>query len=251
MKKLLVLLVLACSQIVTCCHLPNTDDGGENCENPPLIIAHRGYWNREGGKQNDLESYKAAIEAGFAGAETDVRQTKDGVLVLAHDDIYEQKIISQSNYIELRGITTLEELLNLVKTAPKFKLIIEIKNADCTEVIKLIDEIGVDYSQLIFFDSYQLSCLQLIEMKRELKVAYLSGDLSPQELFQMGYRGMAYNYSKYLNGSTIVSEAKNLDLDIHAWTVNSRKAMDQLIDLGCQYIITDQPDDLSMYLIKK
>ena len=209
-------------------------------DNSPVIIAHRGYWNREGGKQNDLESYKAAIEAGFAGAETDVRQTKDGVLVLAHDDIYEQKIISQSNYIELRGITTLEELLNLVKTAPEFKLIIEIKNADCTEVIKLIDLVEISCSQLVFFSFFQVYCLQLIEMQRGLNVAYLGGDLSPQELSEFGYSGMAYNYLRYLNEPNIVEKAKDLGLDIYAWTVNSTEIMDQLVDLGCKYIITDQ-----------
>lgn len=219
-------------------------------DNSPVIIAHRGYWNREGGKQNDLESYKAAIEAGFVGAETDVRQTKDGVLVLAHDDIYEQKIISQSNYIELRGITTLEELLNLVKTAPKFKLIIEIKNADCTEVIKLIDLVGISCSQLVFFSFSQVYCKQLIGMKKGLDVAYLNGDMSPKELSKSGYNGMAYNYSRYLNEPNIVERAKDFGLDIYAWTVNSTEIMDQLVDLGCKYIITDQPNIMQMHLMQ-
>ena len=52
------------------------------------VVAHRGYWNREGGTQNDLQSYKETIALGVFGAETDVRMTRDSVLVLCHDPYY-------------------------------------------------------------------------------------------------------------------------------------------------------------------
>ncbi|MCH5246518.1 MAG: hypothetical protein J1E99_00040 [Muribaculaceae bacterium] len=30
------------------------------------VVAHRGYWNREGGTQNDLQSYKETIALGVS-----------------------------------------------------------------------------------------------------------------------------------------------------------------------------------------
>lgn len=214
-------------------------------QHEPMIIAHRGYWNREGGHQNHLESYIAAIEAGFAGAETDVRQTQDGVSVLSHDEFFDGKKISQSNYSDLIGITTLEELLNLVKMVPDFKIVIEIKNADCSKVVELIEKNGVKHSQVTFFSFSQVYCKQLIAMQKGLNVAYLSGDLSPQELYESGYSGMAYNYKYYTKGIWDIGEAKKRGLTVYAWTVNEKKVIQQLKE--CDYIITDLPITLSGY----
>lgn len=208
------------------------------------IIAHRGLWNVKGGVQNSLSSYKAAIDAGLSGAETDVRQTKDGVLVLCHDGTYNDKVIKDSNYSELTGITTLEELLEIVKSAPTFKIIIEIKRADCSEVVNLIDKIGVSYNQIVFFSFEKNYCRDLIKMDRGFNIAYLNGDFTPETLKEAGYSGMSYSYSQYYKDKTLVSRAKNLGLDVYAWTVNKYGTMVDLLDMGCDYIITDIPLEL-------
>ena len=48
------------------------------------FIAHRGYSYRY--LQNTTEAFQKAGEAGFGGAETDVRMTSDGVFVLSHNE---------------------------------------------------------------------------------------------------------------------------------------------------------------------
>lgn len=54
---------------------------------PPLWISHRGYcrpWT-----ENTRQSFAAAVELGFKALETDLRLTKDGHIILAHDpDLY-------------------------------------------------------------------------------------------------------------------------------------------------------------------
>lgn len=209
------------------------------------IIAHRGLWNVKGGVQNSLASYKAAINAGLSGAETDVHQTKDGVLVLCHDGTYNDKVIKDSNYSELTGITTLEELLEIVKSAPTFKIIIEIKRAECSEVVNLIDRIGISYNQIVFFSFDRNYCKELIEMNRGFNVAYLSGDIEPEQLKEDGYMGMSYTYSQYYKDKTLVSRAKSLGLDVYTWVVNEKKTMKDMIAIGCDYIISDVPLELS------
>lgn len=49
-----------------------------------FIISHRGDWH--GTAENSLHSIQKAIEKGCAGVEVDVRQTKDGTLVLMADE---------------------------------------------------------------------------------------------------------------------------------------------------------------------
>ena len=48
------------------------------------VAAHRGWRSKY--PENTMEAFRAAIELGVDQIETDVRITKDGVLVLIHDD---------------------------------------------------------------------------------------------------------------------------------------------------------------------
>jgi glycerophosphoryl diester phosphodiesterase len=50
----------------------------------PLVYAHRG--DRSHADDNTLKAYSLAVEAGASGIELDVRRTRDGVLILSHDN---------------------------------------------------------------------------------------------------------------------------------------------------------------------
>lgn len=47
-------------------------------------LAHRGLSKRY--PENTMLAFTRALEAGFDGIETDVQMTRDGVLVLCHDE---------------------------------------------------------------------------------------------------------------------------------------------------------------------
>ena len=53
-------------------------------KNSARFIAHRGLSSRA--PENTIKAFQLAGEAGFWGAETDIRRTKDGYFVLMHDD---------------------------------------------------------------------------------------------------------------------------------------------------------------------
>ncbi|MBR3767841.1 MAG: hypothetical protein IKL10_06335 [Clostridia bacterium] len=70
----------------------------------PCFIAHRGYSGKY--LQNTEEAFIKAVEAGFGGIETDVRITKDGVLVVNHNEtaVFEdgtELTVSDATYEEL------------------------------------------------------------------------------------------------------------------------------------------------------
>lgn len=54
----------------------------------PLVIVHRGA--TAFAPENSLEAYAAAMDYGADGVEVDVRRTRDGVLVLFHDDMLDR-----------------------------------------------------------------------------------------------------------------------------------------------------------------
>ena len=49
-----------------------------------LLLAHRGYSDQY--PENTMKAFLEAIKKGFNGIETDVHKTKDGQLVLCHDE---------------------------------------------------------------------------------------------------------------------------------------------------------------------
>src|SRR5437763_3735854 len=69
------------------------------------IICHRGA--SELAHENTLEAFRATFELGGDGNEFDIRRTKDGVLVVFHDDMLDRRLdaygdVSEYTWEELR-----------------------------------------------------------------------------------------------------------------------------------------------------
>src|SRR5687767_12756142 len=72
------------------------------------IVAHRG--SSAFAPENTLAAFQKALDLGVDVIETDVRPTRDGVLVLFHDDDLRRltghsQAIDELEFAELRGIT--------------------------------------------------------------------------------------------------------------------------------------------------
>lgn len=105
------------------------------------FIAHRGLFDNNGGiPENSLPAFKLAAEKGF-GIETDVQMTRDGVLVVFHDDTLKRMTGAEGKLCdytldELRAL----RLLNTDCVIPTFdeflaaangvNLVVEIKTHD-------------------------------------------------------------------------------------------------------------------------
>lgn len=98
------------------------------------IVAHRGYWDCAGSAQNSITSLKLADKIGCYGSEFDVHLTKDGVIVVHHDQNVGKIDIQTSTYKALKKerlkngekIPTLEQYLDAGKDL-SCKLVLEIK----------------------------------------------------------------------------------------------------------------------------
>ena len=83
------------------------------------VIAHRG--KHDTSRQNTLASYREALAAGADAAELDVRMTRDGNAVLAHDPVHwhagRPYLVRMSPAARLRFLARLDEVLAETRTA--------------------------------------------------------------------------------------------------------------------------------------
>jgi glycerophosphoryl diester phosphodiesterase len=220
------------------------------------VIAHRGYWDKLGCAQNSISSLKNAIDIEVYGSELDVWITQDGTLVLNHDENYQGVIIQKAMYADLSALRlvngeplpTLQQYVDVMKKQHKTRLIIEIKPHNTSEsniraadaVVRVIDESGIaDMVDYVSFSEH--ICKELIKLNPKHRVAYLSGDKSPQELKVAGYWGFDYDKECLKKNPTWIKEAKNLGLTTDVWTVNNVEDMQYFISQGIDFITTNNP----------
>lgn len=215
------------------------------------MIAHRGYWAPNTGIQNTTESLQKAIQLGIYGSEFDVRTTKDNILIICHDEQISDtsNTINKHTYAQLcktklsngETIPTLEKFLQIGRNTPeKFRLIMDIKNANIDSIINLVDKYAMS-NKIVFITFSSTYCKQLINKQKKLAVQYLNGDLTPSQLFEEGYTGMDYQYSIYDAHPEWISQAKALGLTVNTWTVNGTDNIKKYIEKGADLITTDTP----------
>jgi len=223
------------------------------------IIAHRGYWKQAGSAKNSISSLKNAQTLGAYGSELDVHITSDNVVVVCHDDSIQHHDINSSTYAELKDLKlengevlpTLEAYLKQEQKNTKTKLIIEIKYKKDAElekktvksVVDLVKKFGMEKD--VEYISFSMNiCKELLQLTRNSPVAYLAYKdmvFSPKELKEIGLSGLDYHYALLFQKPEWITEAKALGLTTNAWTVNDTADIQKLIDLGIDFITTDEP----------
>lgn len=224
------------------------------------IVAHRGYWQTNPATtENSIQSLQNAAHIKVYGSEFDVCMTKDGVLVVNHDEHHAAQEISETNFEDLRKIKlsngenfpTLEEYLQEGKRQ-KVKLVVELKPAKTKELedelvtksLAMINKIGV-LKQCDFISFSKNICLELKKQNPNTKVQYLNGDLSPKEIKELGLDGIDYHYKVLLlKNPTWIKEAKALGLITNTWTVNDAETFKKLKEQGIDFVTTNIPEEL-------
>ena len=166
--------------------------------NKVKILAHRGA--SAYAPENTLEAFRLAMEQGADGIELDVQMTKDGELVVIHDEtidrvsngngavrdytLEELKQFSVSNHFEQYPdvkIPTLREVLELVKPGT-MEINIELKTGIYwypqieQKVLELVKEEGME-ERIIYSSFNHYSVQKIRELSPEAETAYLIGDV--------------------------------------------------------------------------
>lgn len=222
----------------------------------PKVIAHRGFWKWEGSAQNSIASLRLAARCGLWGSEFDVNVTSDGVAVVNHDPVIGGKRIENTPYAEFRDVRlrngermpTLAEYLAEGKRHPELKLILELKSARSAEhelrsvevVLREVERAGVA-RQMEYIAFSRRIVEELLRRDPRLKVAYLNGDIAPEELKRMGCPGLDYSVGKMRRHPEWFSEARKNRVRTNVWTVNRMEDIRFVMENGAGYITTDEP----------
>jgi glycerophosphoryl diester phosphodiesterase len=222
----------------------------------PKIIAHRGVWKNSGLPQNSIAALKRSKELGCDGCELDVHLTADGVVVVNHDHDFYGTSIEESTYTALRSIKhpngetipTLEEFL-----AHAFlPLILEIKASaiDLQRSLELTKQTVAIVKKSTFkeplrYISFSEEVLAKVLLEDSCATVFLlNGKLTPAQIKENGWQGLAYNTKVLRENPNWIAEAKQLELVTNVWTVNDVGNMRWFLDSGIDYIYTDEPENL-------
>lgn len=219
--------------------------------------------------ENTMAAFAKGLEQGATGIETDVQMTKDGRLVLIHDESVARTtgaegLVKDYTYDELakldagswfgadfRGerIPLLEELLELTKNRGTI-VNIELKNGSIQypELEKRVIETVRHYNmseQIVIssFNHYSLVECKHIDPDIRTGLLYGEGLYKPWEYAKLAKADALHAYHRAVLPEW-VEEAKQHGVVYHPWTVNDKEQMKSLIDAGVAGIITDYPDVL-------
>ena len=252
MRKEVVMIGLIVVLCLTGCNSANG--------NPVMITAHRG--DQSAAPENTLAAFQAAIDNGADFIELDVTETKDGKLVILHDDSLKRtasldKNIWEVTYEEIcdldagswyaarfaeEKIPTLEETIRLCKD--KIKLNIEIKvtgheSAQFEEnIVKMIQDEKIQKQCIVTSFNYN-TVKEVKQLDSSIQTgAIISGedwsvsDYQDMDLFSM--------HEKVLT-KELVEEAHSMGMTVHVWTVNDEKDIKHFQKMGVDNIITNEP----------
>ena len=224
------------------------------------IIAHRGYFQTQPPTtENSITALQNAQKLKIYGSEFDVRMSKDGILVINHDEHHGKMEISETDFKELAKLKlsngekypTLKDYLKAGKKDKALKLIVEIKPAKTEalenelveKTIAMIKDMKLE-SQCEYISFSLNICKQIKKIAPDFKVQYLKGELSPQQIKEEGLDGLDYHYSVFQKNPTWISEANALGLITNSWTVNDVEIYNELKKQGVKFVTTNIPDQL-------
>ena len=225
----------------------------------PKITAHRG--SSGYAPENTMTAFEYAVRDMADYIELDVKQTRDGVVIVLHDanlnrttgvnkDIwtvdydYVKTLDAGSWFDESFSdvtVPTLEEVL--VHCKGKIKLNIEIKPTGYDKnleqaVVELVEKYDMVGDVVITSMKYDV----LKEVKRinpKIKTGYIMS-AAYGKFYNMEYADFfSVNYSFVTR--KIVDLIHNNGKSIHVWTVNGSADMEEMAKMGVDNIITDNP----------
>lgn len=219
------------------------------------IVAHRGYWDCAGSAQNSITSLKLADKIGCYGSEFDVHLTKDGVIVVHHDQNVGKIDIQTSTYKALKKerlkngekIPTLEQYLNAGKDL-SCKLVLEIKrqmvqsheDSLVRQCVDLVKSKGLT-DRIVWISFSGKACELLHQLLPDAHIQYLLGDWDPKTIKAKGLSGIDYEQKVLALHPEWIKECHDLGLVVNVWTVNDLNTINQFIKAGVDFITTNAP----------
>ncbi len=231
------------------------------------VWAHRGAggWDKQYAPENTMLAFVKAIEMGADGIELDVQFSKDGEIVICHDETidrtsngsgavraYTLKELKQFNFCSVHPefgfveIPTLREVLEFMQDKD-FRLNIELKtsNYDYPGLEEATSKLVTEYelNNRVLYSSFSYTSLKkLRQYDKEAQIAILCDkDFVLLEDIQE-LQAAAIHPREQIVIDTKVKKWHEWGIKVNTWSVNNPQRMLELMKMGIDGIITDCPD---------
>ena len=230
-----------------------------------INYAHRGA--SEYAPENTLSSFYLGLLQGANGIETDVQKTKDGILVLFHDDTLDRVTdhtgkLSDYTWEELKsvkvygnstgsfydGIITLQRFLEMFSQYD-IQYALELKGPDVEEdTLNMVKEFDILHK--VTFTSFQFDYIRKIKhMDASARVGWLIGPNTENVIHRLQEIS-----AEEIAPQAIMVNADNMNLwrtsgfGVRAWGVTNISLMKKMCEYGVDGMTVNFPDRLRQYL---
>lgn len=232
--------------------------------NTPLVWAHRGASGYA--PENTIPAFKLAAEMGADGVELDVQFTKDGQIVVCHDETIDRTSngcgwVKDHTLEELKSlnfdngnkayegaqIPTMQEVFDALRPTD-LTINIELKTGIIfykgleNDIIDLVHKNGFE-DRVIYSSFNHYSVMKIKELDPQAKTGflYMDGTLDMPSYGKIHGVNALHPALYNLQFPDFMKECSENGLDVNVWTVNDEKYMKLCRQAGVHAIITNYP----------
>ncbi|QDT01938.1 putative glycerophosphoryl diester phosphodiesterase 1 [Rubripirellula lacrimiformis] len=244
-----------------------TGNGFADESNPtPLILAHRG--GAYEFEENTMQGFQTCYERGIRGFETDIRMTKDGVLVLLHDDTLDRThdasgAVEDKTADQLKDVRTkqgqsfllLDDFLKYFQDKPGVYLELEMKTSNkslypdariaeyCQKLYAAAKQYKPTGSDYLFTSFDERPLVAMRQQDADWPIAIIASKPLSTEFIERAERLQATHIACKISGTSrdLVQKAQAQGFKVNGWPGHEVKDYYLAIGLGLDVACTDIP----------
>jgi len=248
----------------------------------PLFAVHPTAYSHRGGRllwpENTVFAFQQSYDLGFRFFETDLHLTKDGVVVLFHDDYLDRTTDGTGNVWDYtveelkefdaafrfgadrgwpyrgQGITA-PSLEEIVTTFPGIRLTLELKQGGLEEPLVAVLE-RLDLWDRVIIGGFDDRWARAVRKASGGKALTSSGSRETRAFWLASRAGIGLRTpaaalqvpvrhgNLTIADDRLIAAAHKSGKQVHVWTVNEPEEMRRLLDMGVDGLMSDRPDIL-------
>lgn len=239
------------------------------------VIAHRGYSGKY--PENTMLAFQKAVEAGCDEIELDVHVTKDGQVVVSHDEVLGRAVdgegaIKDHTWEELKRMNAAKQFPQLTEferiplfeeycewaAGQKITTNVELKTGSYyyeeleEKTAQIVKRYGLQ-TRMMFSSFNHVSLLRMKQLLAECECGALMGHFG---MGNAGYYCNRYGFECYHPEHTgvtdeVLESCRRYAIKINAWIVNDMDALQKAYEKGYAGVITNYPLECREWLSKK
>ena len=227
-------------------------------------LSHRG--NSKKFIENSFEAFNSVIQLGYKYIETDLRMTLDNEVIAFHDPDLKRLFnldlqVKDLTFNEINNLfkeqnSSLLTLEDALKKFPEINFNIDLKVSKVIQdSIRVVADLNA-FDRVCFASFHSSHTEKVLRHNQKAIVSMGMKDIALFKFLKLNYKNikiiqipLKWKGIKVLTRN-LIKKAHKSNLQVHVWTINDRKTINNLIDLGVNGIVTDEPE-LLMEIMKE